>query len=215
MIQNSFYAIEIDNCYWTGFPFSTIYFLGTLKDIENYIDLIIKRDKDLDYYKNLIEIKNVIERSKIENNTTLIENNASLTPVTIYRLAGISSKKPYSWEHINFWGFPYGMKCDGYDIKTIWCEINNSFYRMYDISMKNLEYNAPGLSDNYKPLGMYLGHPHLFSFENKNDAHIMKTNLFIPEKIFDSEKGLKEDVEKYKPHNIDFRTFCNEIFADG
>ena len=113
----------------------------------------------------------------------------------------------YKWEHTNVWGFPYNMKCDALNSKHYWIKNGKQLCRVIKAKFTNLQLeNTIG---EYAEISMIWGFPHIIEFN-------MYNTLMVVEKRFDTVKELKEDMKTFSSiSDMDFTSFCNDIFADG
>ena len=80
-------------------------------------------------------------------------------------------------------------------------------YRVIKAKFTNLQYkNAIG---EWSDINSIWGFPHIIEFG-------MYNTLMVVEKKFDTVKELKKDMQNFNSiEEMDFTSFCNDIFGDG
>ena len=119
----------------------------------------------------------------------------------------------YSWEHINVWGHPYVMKCDSSEVMQILIKHKRKYYRCVRAWFRNLCYKSG--SGRWSLLGdFYLGPAYLFDVkDNPGEGRTMNNLLYVVEKKYDKLDDV--DDELLSEEHLDFKGFCDDIFADG
>lgn len=119
----------------------------------------------------------------------------------------------YSWEHTNVWGYPYYMKCDSAEVKQILVRYKKKYYRCVRAWFQNLRYGVS--TEKYSLLGdFYLGLSELFDVTDKPDkGRTMSNRLYVVEEVCNK----LEDANKklLSAEHLEFKGFCDDIFADG
>ena len=129
-----------------------------------------------------------------------------LEEVKVYGYREIISGS-YQWEHINIWGFPYDLRCEGLKSKHYWIKNNDVLCRVIKAKFTKLQYK--NAVNNWVNINAIWGFPHIIEFG-------MYNTLMVIEKRFDTFKDLKEDMKQFKSiEDMDFTAFCNDIFGDG
>lgn len=134
-----------------------------------------------------------------------------LEPAELIR-SSIMTIGEQNWEHINAWNYPYYVKCDGADIERLVIKYKDKYYRCFRASFKNLSYrNTLG---NWSTLdSFFLGNAFLLDIERPNQDEFIMTNMLF--EVESEHKTLEEADSIDNSDNIDFKTYCDEIFGDG
>ena len=180
------YHIELDDYATPAFVTFGKDYYGTMADVEKFISKFKDDDERQDLVKAFEEYKQ--GNSDIEISVGFWKHKM-LEEVKVYGSKEITSGA-YKWEHTNVWGFPYNMKCDALNSKHYWIKNGNTI-------------------GEYAEISMIWGFPHIIEFN-------MYNTLMVVEKRFDTVKELKEDMKTFSSiSDMDFTSFCNDIFADG
>lgn len=197
------YHIELDDYATPAFVTFGKDYYGTMADVEEFISKFKDDDERQDLVKAFEEYKQ--GNSDIEISVGFWKHKM-LEEVKVYGSKEITSGA-YKWEHTNVWGFPYNMKCDALNSKHYWIKNGKQLCRVIKAKFTNLQLeNAIG---EYAEISMIWGFPHIIEFN-------MYNTLMVVEKRFDTVKELKEDMKTFSSiSDMDFTSFCNDIFADG
>lgn len=196
------YHIELDDYSMPAFVSFGKNYYGTLKDVEEFISKF-KEDEYRELVKAFEDYKNRNESVEI---TVAYNKRKMLEEVKVYGFKEIISGS-YQWEHINVWGYPYDLRCEGLKSLHYWIKNNDILCRVIKANFTKLQYiNAV---DEWADINAIWGFPHIIEFG-------MYNTLMVIEKRFDTVKELKEDMKQFNSiEDMDFTAFCNDIFGDG
>ena len=201
-MKEKIYHIELDDCATPSFVTFGKDYYGTMKNVEEFISKFKDSER-----QDLVKAFNEYKQGNADVEISVgFWKNKMLEEVKVYGSKHISSGG-YEWEHINIWGFPYDMKCDAIESSHYWIKNGKQLCRIIKVKFTNLQYkNTIG---EYTKIGMIWGFPHIIEFGTYN-------TLMVVEKRFDTVKELKEDMKSFNSvSDMDFTSFCNDIFADG
>ena len=200
--MNKVFHIELDDyAKPTIVSFGKSYF-GTMDDIEEFISKFDDED-DNELVKAFEEYKNGNEDVEI---TVAFNKRRMIEEVKVYGYKEINSNS-FEWEHINIWGFPYYMRCDGLNSLHYWVKSSEGLFRIIKARFINLQYK--NLLGTWMDINSIWGFPHIIEFGTYN-------TLMVIERKFETVKELKDDIKHFHSYeNMDFTSFCNDIFGDG
>lgn len=201
-MSEKIYHIELDDCATPAFVTFGKDYYGTMADVEEFISKFDDNDRQ--------DLVKAFEEYKQGNTDVEISvgfwKSKMLEEVKVYGSKELSSGE-YMWEHINIWGFPYPLKCDALESKHYWIRHKKNLCRVIKAKFTNLL--LENVTGNFAPITMIWGFPHIIEFGTYN-------TLMVVEKRFETVKELKEDMKTFNSiSDMNFTSFCNDIFADG
>ena len=201
-MNEKIYHIELDDCSTPAYVTLGKDYYGTMNDVEEFISKFKPGER-----QDLIE---AFREYKQGNSDVEIPvgfwKSKMLEEVKVYGKKQISYGE-YEWKHINIWGFPYYMKCDAMQTSHYWIKDGKKLCRIIKAKFTNLQYK--NAIDEYMKIGLIWGLPHIVEFGTYN-------TLMEVEKRFDTVKELRENMSSFNSiSDIDFTSFCNDIFGDG
>lgn len=199
------YHIELDDYSMPAFVSFGKNYYGTMQDIEEFISKF--KDDDNNEYSELVRAFEDYKKGNENVEITVAYNKRKmLEEVKVYGYREIISGS-YQWEHINIWGFPYDLRCEGLKSKHYWIKNNDVLCRVIKAKFTKLQYK--NAVNNWVNINAIWGFPHIIEFG-------MYNTLMVIEKRFDTFKDLKEDMKQFKSiEDMDFTAFYNDIFGDG
>lgn len=199
--MNKIFHIELDDYAKPSFvSFGKSYF-GTMADIEEFINKFDEDDDEL--VKAFEEYKNGNTDAEI---TVAYNKRKLLEEVKVYESKEMNTSG-FEWVHINIWGFPYYLKCDGLKSLHYWIKSGTDLYRIIKANFTNLQYKNS--LDKWTDINAIWGFPHIIEFGTYN-------MLMVVEKKFETLRELKKDMKQFSSiDDMDFTSFCNDIFGDG
>lgn len=200
--MNKIYHIELDDYSTPAFVSFGKNYYGTMEDIEEFISKF-KDDENGELVKAFQEYKDGNRDVEI---TVAYKKRKMLEEVKIYGSKEINSGS-FEWEHTNIWGFPYYLRCESLNSLHFWIKSGVILYRVIKAKFTNLQYkNAIG---EWSDINSIWGFPHIIEFG-------MYNTLMVVEKMFDTVQELKNDMQNFNSiEDMDFTSFCNDIFGDG
>jgi len=210
-MHNQLYRLCLDDCSMPGFcSFNTDY-IGTLDDVESFIEAIRQDEKFADTETRLIEAwnsytagnHNVTYTAAYQENTFLVRVNCLGTAETVLT--------NYEWEHLNTWDCPYSMRCTKAESTHVWLSYQGRYRRCIRTRFTDLAYK--NIKDGYSSLDSYFcGYPHMI----EADGNITYHRMYVLEKAFKNKEEALLDIENFKIQpDIEFRNILNDIFGDG
>jgi len=210
-MHNQLYRLCLDDCSMPGFcSFNTDY-IGTLDDVESFIEAIQQDEKFADIETRLIEAwnsyaagnHNVTYTAAYQENTFLVRVNCLSTAETVLT--------DYEWEHLNTWDCPYFMRCAKAESTHVWLSYQGKYCRCIRTRFTDLAYK--NIIDGYLTLaGSFLGYPHMI----EKDGDVTYHRMYVLEKAFKNKEETLLDIEDFKAQpDIVFRNVLNDIFGDG
>ena len=199
--MNKVFHIELDDYAKPSIvSFGKSYF-GTMDDIEEFISKFDEEDDEL-----VKAFQEYINGNKDVEITVAFNKRKMLEEVKVYGSKELVSGG-FKWEHINIWGFPYYLRCEGLNSKHYWIKSHTDYYRIIKARFRKLQYK--NTMDEWSDIDSIWGYPHIIEFG-------MYNTLMVIEKRFDTLKELKEDMKQFNSiKDMDFTSFCNDIFGDG
>ena len=199
--MNKVFHIELDDYAKPSIvSFGKSYF-GTMDDIEEFISKFDEEDDEL-----VKAFREYINGNKDVEITVAFNKRKMLEEVKVYGSKELVSGG-FKWEHINIWGFPYYLRCEGLNSKHYWIKSHTDYYRIIKARFRKLQYK--NTMDEWSDIDSIWGYPHIIEFG-------MYNTLMVIEKRFDTLKELKEDMNQLNSiKDMDFTSFCNDIFGDG
>ena len=210
--NEAFYCLVLDDYAAPSLcSFGKNYF-GSLELIEHLIYSIEVDKGYADDYKQLIDAF----KEYMAGNISVTHNVAYidvlfLEPVTIYaRESSVTDFNKY--KHLNIWGYPYYLRWNRAESNHIWLKYGKSYVRCIKSMFYNLEECADIDTEDYKSIRFCMGFPKQIKI--KDD--VVTNTLYVTEKIFEDEKALLEDVEKFrKSQDPLFERIFEDIYGDG
>ena len=199
--MNKVFHIELDDYAKPSIvSFGKSYF-GTMDDIEEFISKFDEEDDEL-----VKAFREYINGNKDVEITVAFNKRKMLEEVKVYGSKELVSGG-FKWEHINIWGFRYYLRCEGLNSKHYWIKSHTDYYRIIKARFRKLQYK--NTMDEWSDIDSIWGYPHIIEFG-------MYNTLMVIEKRFDTLKELKEDMNQLNSiKDMDFTSFCNDIFGDG
>ena len=185
-------------------------YIGTEAEIRTALQAMKEAEKGSD--ETVAAIERYLAGDKTATHNIAYNEIPVLEPCT--RIASSTlSLGEYSWEQINVWGFPYVMKCDSAEVKQLIVKYKRKYYRCVRAWFKNLCYES--VSGKWNLMGdFYLGPAYLFDVVDKpGEGRTMSNLLYVVEKVYD--KLDDADDEILSAEHLNFKGFCDDIFADG
>lgn len=184
-------------------------YIGTEADIRVAMRSMKKKNADSETVKAL---ERYFDGDKNATHNIAYNEIPILEPCT-YIASSTITLGEYSWEHTNVWGYPYYMKCDSAEVKQILVRYKKKYYRCVRAWFQNLRYGVS--TEKYSLLGdFYLGPSELFDVTDKPDkGRTMSNRLYVVEEVY---KKLDDAEDKLlAEEHLEFKGFCDDIFADG
>jgi len=184
-------------------------YIGTEAEIRTAIEAMKKEDKNSE---TVVAVERYLSGDKTSTHNIAYHEIPALEPCSLVASSSLSLGE-YSWEHINVWGFPYIMKCDSAEVKQIIIKYKRRYYRCVRAWFNNLCYES--VSGRWSPMGnFYLGPAYLFDVvKAPGKPRIMNNLLYVVETEYDDLQ--KTDDEILSIEHLNFKGFCDDIFADG
>lgn len=210
--DESFYCLVLDDYAAPSFcSFGKNYF-GSLELIEHLIHSIKVDRRYADDYKQLINtFKEYMAGNVDVKHNVAYKDVLFLEPVTIY--AKENSVADFNkYEHLNVWGYPYYLRWNRAESNHIWLKYGNSFVRCIKTVFYNLEECADIDDEVYRPMHGCMGFPKQIEIKDE----VVTNTLYVTEKVFEDEKELLEDVERFRNSQDPlFERIFEDIFGDG
>ena len=184
-------------------------YIGTEAEIRTAIKAMKKEDKGLE---TVGAVERYLSGDKTSTHNIAYHNIPALEPCSLVASSSLSLGE-YSWEHTNVWGFPYMMKCDSADIRQIIVKYKAKYYRCVRAWFNNLCYES--VSGRWPLMGnFYLGPAYLFDVIKKpGEPRIMNNLLYVVEEEYDDLHKAEDKI--LSEEHLNFKGFCDDIFADG
>lgn len=200
--MDKIYHIELDDYSTPAFVSFGKNYYGRMADVEEFISKF-EDDEDNELVRAFQEYKDGNKDAEI---TVAYTKRKMLEEVKVYGSKEINSGS-FEWEHTNIWGFPYYLRCESLNSLHFWIKNGVILYRVIKAKFTNLQYkNTIG---EWTDINAIWGFPHIIEFG-------MYNTLMVVEKKFDTVKELKKDMQNFNSiEEMDFTSFCNDIFGDG
>jgi len=210
-MHNQLYRLCLDDCSMPGFcSFNTDY-IGTLNDVESFIEAIRQDEKFADIETRLIEAwnsyaagnHNVTYNAAYQENIFLVRVNCLGTAETVLM--------DYEWEHLNTWDCTYSIRCAKAESTHVWLSYQGKYCRCIRTRFTDLAYK--NIMDGYSSLaGSFWGYPHMI----ETDGNVTYHRMYVLEKAFKNKEETLLDIDNFKTQpDIAFRNVLNDIFGDG
>ena len=210
MNNTGMFRIELDDYALPAFSSGSKYYFGTLEQIGEWISAIKADEQMASEFETLIETYHTFYDGDLYVTHNVAHRNVPfLKPAKILHKEHVHVGR-YDWMHINIRGFPYYLKCDGFETTHLWLKCGKKYYRYLFAEIKNLRLkNAVG---EWDALGMYWGFPKILVEEDG----ITRNRLAEWEKSFKTLDDARDDWETFPLlKETDFCEFFNDIFGDS
>ncbi len=207
--MTDYYILELWDPALPGFVSGGKYYIGTEEDMRNVAFEMEKADK---YEETRNAIFAYLGGDHKATHHIAYQEIPILERATFVSEYKCSIKAP-AWTHLNTWGFTYDLKANSALVSQIIVRRRNNYYRCLRVWFDNLKYESvTGKWD--KLWDFFLGHGFLLDIAVKPYGNFTINNLlYVVEEIHKDRETA--EMALTDPTKIDYKPFCDEIFADG
>ncbi|MBE6701181.1 MAG: hypothetical protein E7582_04760 [Ruminococcaceae bacterium] len=207
-MSDKYYILNLYDPATPGFcSFSKLY-IGTQAEI---LKAIKNLEVDSDSNNTAKAVKEYFNGNTAATHNVAYQEVPVLTPIEIIAEHGMELNH-YKWTHINMWGFPYYMKCDRARVHQIVFEHDGMIHRFVRGWFDNLSYKGD-FGDWSELKDGFWGNAAILDVTTYADNFTFNNLLYVKAENYESAAGAIDDLQK--KNKLEFRSICDEIFADG
>lgn len=210
-MKEQLYILLLDNCSVPAFMSAEKPYIGTINDIDGFINVIKEDDCICEEFKELIPVyKKYLDGEKNVTHRVACRDVPFLAPLDIFDLQTKIIDETTSI-HKNTWYCDYKIHFDKANTEHIWIFYNEKYYRCIRAKFTNLKYWNQFKSE-YVDFDMFWGYPH----QIERDGDKIYNRMFVIEKSFATKEGMMEDIKNFNDNpDVVFTEIINDIFGDG
>lgn len=185
-------------------------YIGTREDI---LKVVKNLEKTASSSNTVAAIKDYFNGNTEAMHNVAYQETKVLTPISIIAEQEMLLKK-HKWTHTNVWGFPYYMKCDVTKVHQIVFEQDAAVYRYVKAWFDNLSYKGDIGDWTYLKEGFW-GNAEILDVTTKAGTEDFTFNnmLYVRAGKYENSEDAIKDIKKKS--KLEFKSICDEIFADG